>query len=303
MAVVESVGYGGTVDYPDYGLGVVSGSRYTLDRGNPLRPTRVTSGADRTVRLSAGTVQGYGIRDTCTETDVQLDAVSSGVRWDLIVVRRDWSAEESSIVAIPGGSSRALPSRNEDPGIIDDQPIALVQITAGQQYPTDLVDLRCWNGDGGLAAADTLALSYLDVPGTRVSIGDTTYTRVLNNNYTTRWDVKAPPVIVDTGWNTLPYGGNFWSGNRYWRVKNGYVTVTAQLRRLGNSFTDGVIPIMTFNTARWRPGVNAYGYCFVGRETYRAYCFTDGTVEAGPVTINQGNTFQLQISWPIDGEG
>ena len=297
MAVVESVGYGGTVDYPDYGRGVVSGSRYTLDRGNPLRPTRVTSGADRSVRLAPGTAQGYGIRDTCTETNIQLEPVSSGVRWDEIVLRRDWSAEESSFAVIQGGSNRALPVREQEPGILDDQPIALVQITAGQQYPTDLVDLRCWAGDGGLVAVDSLALAYLDDPGTRVSIGDTTYTRVVSPSGATSWDVKGPPR--DTGWISSPYPGSTWNATRRYRVIDGIVWVQVTGNRAASSFTDGAFDVMTFNTAAYRPTQTAYGTCWVGRNSYRAYCTTAGQLRVEPMTINQGNTFQITIQWPI----
>lgn len=302
---ISSVGYGGTVDYPDYGKGVVSGARYTLDRGNPFRPSRVTGGADRTVRVTGGTAQGYGIRDTESDAyvDVQLDPVSSGHRWDEIVLRRDWSAETTSLAVIQGGSTRALPTRNEQPGILDDQPIALARVQAGEQYVTDVVDLRCWAGDGGLTAVDTLALAYLDVPGTRVSIGDTIYTYIVLPNGTTRWESISPPAPVDTGWVVSNYPGNFWDGTRAYRVKNGHVYVNAQLRRIGNGFTDGRASIITFNTNKWKPTRTAYGVGYVGRNTYRAYCSTTGEVYVEPMTINQGNTFQVQIDWPIDGEG
>ena len=306
---ITSVGYGGTVDYPDYGKGVVSGARYTLDRGNPFRPSRVTGGADRTVRLTGGTAQGYGIRDTESDAyvDVQLDPVLSGHRWDEIVLRRDWSTETTSLAVIQGGTSRALPTRQKEPGILDDQPIALARVQAGEQYVTDVVDLRCWAGDGGLTAVDTLALAYLDEPGTRVSIGDTTYTYIVLPNGTTRWEQISPyvpPAPVDTGWvvSNISSSG-YWSGTRAYRVKNGRVYVNLQGQRQARSFTDGDYYFLTFNTKKWRPERTAYGTAYVGREQYRAYCTVGGECHVEPLTINKGNTIQVQIDWPIDGEG
>src|SRR5690625_1507834 len=156
---ITSVGYGGTVDYPDYGKGVVTPGRYSFDGANDFRPTRVTGGSDRTVRVAGGTAQGWGVRDTedSASVDVQLGSISSGSRWDLVGLQRDWSAEASSLVVVSGGSSEAIPSRDTDPGVKDVQPIALARVQAGQQYVTDVIDLRCWAADGGLVAVHTRA--------------------------------------------------------------------------------------------------------------------------------------------------
>src|SRR5699024_5215556 len=204
MALV-SVGYEGTVDYPDYARSVTQGARYTVEGPNDWHVTPVTSGADRTVRVAAGTGRGWGIRDTeSSSTDIQLDAPASGSRWDLIVAHRDWSTGVTDFRAVQGGLSRAIPSRDTDPGVVDDQPLALIRVTAGEQYPTDHVDLRCWSGDGGLVAVTRLALDYLEVPGTRVTFDDgVTYTRVLEPNGTASWHTDRPIAMDDTGWVNL----------------------------------------------------------------------------------------------------
>lgn len=298
MAVVESVGYEGTVDYPDYGKGVVSGSRYSLDGASDLRPSRLLSGADRTVRVAAGVAQGWGIRDTCTQTDVQLDTVSSGVRWDLIVLRRDWSGEETSFEVVQGGSSRAIPSRDTNPGILDDQPIALVQITAGQQYPTDLVDLRCWAGDGGLVAVDALALDYLDIPGTRVNIGSTEYTRILSASGTASWDQKVPPQ--NDPWVSSPIANSGFNGTRRWKFSHGYGSFQAQGSRAGGAVSNIDLRMVTFSSSSQRPGVTCFGVCYVGNQVRgRAYITSGGEVHVDPFDIGANQTFQVYITWPL----
>ena len=114
------------------------------------------AGADRTVSIAPGFGFASGVIDKTTENDtIQLDTVSSGSRWDLIVARRDWTptAGETKFMKINGGSVKAIPGgRSMIPGGIDDQPLALVQVTAGQTQPTAIVDLRCWATNGGMVA-------------------------------------------------------------------------------------------------------------------------------------------------------
>jgi len=298
MALV-SVGYEGTVDYPDYARAVTSGSRYTVEGPNDWHVTPVTSGADRTVRIAAGTGRGWGIRDTESEsTDIQLDAPASGSRWDLIVAHRDWSTGVTDFRAVQGGSSRAIPSRDTDPGVVDDQPLALIRVTAGEQYPTDHVDLRCWSGDGGLVTVTRLALDYLEVPGTRVSVGDSMYTRVLEPNGTASWDLKAP--TSDTGWQSLQLLNEDFSGVRRYRVmgNQGWLQVVAT--RTGGALRGADRPFMHFQS-RYAPSEVCYGTAYVagGNNLYRAYILPSGWAHVGPFDINSGNSIQVFITWPI----
>lgn len=298
MALV-SVGYGGTVDYPDYGKGVVSGSRYTVEGSGAWAPTRVTSGADRTVRIAAGTGMGYGIRDTETSsTDLQLDTVASGSRWDLVVAHRDWSTGTTDFRAVNGGSSKAIPGRDTNPGISDDHPITLARVTAGEQYPTALVDLRCWSGDGGLIAVDTLALDYLAVPGTRVSIGASEYTRVLSASGTGSWDLKEPPA--DTEWVGSSIPNQDFSGTRRYRIADGQGWFQATGNRTGGILRADDRTLLHFSQ-QYAPSEICYGVTYVagGYNLFRAYILPDGWVHMGPVDMDSGDAFQVYITWPI----
>ncbi|MDI2023697.1 hypothetical protein PJL18_04245 [Paenarthrobacter nicotinovorans] len=69
---------------------------------------------------------------------------------------------------------RGLPDERETtPGTRDDQPLYLLEWTAGDTQPTKIVDLRAWAGNGGMVAMDDLARVYLGRPGARVLIGGT----------------------------------------------------------------------------------------------------------------------------------
>lgn len=158
------------------------------------------AGQDRTVSIAAGQGFGHGITDKTVDNEtIQLDTISSGSRWDLIVCRRDWTptAGESKFMKINGGSTAVIPGgRVVGPGNIDDQPIALVQVTAGQTQPTSIIDLRTWAGDGGgLIANDDLVRSYLNSTGTRVNIKGVDWIRRVGANDTPEWFCPNEPAV------------------------------------------------------------------------------------------------------------
>lgn len=91
------------------------------------------------------------------------------------------------------------------PGVVHDQPLALVQWTAGQTQPTAIVDLRVWAGGGGLVAKDELVLTYVSRVGTRVKINGQRWSSELGTNDTPVWvneDGAGPWVSLElpTGW-------------------------------------------------------------------------------------------------------
>jgi hypothetical protein len=164
------------------------------------------AGQDRTVSIAAGEGFGTGVTDKTVDNEtIQLDTISSGSRWDLIAVRRDWTPTggQSKFVKVNGGSTKTIPGgRQSVPGNIDDQPIALVQVTAGQTQPSAIVDLRTWSGDGGgIVANDDLVRSFLVSTGTQITIGGTRWTRRVGANDTPEWVGSTPPS-VDAGQST-----------------------------------------------------------------------------------------------------
>lgn len=154
------------------------------------RVTTVAS-AERTVAVAPMIAFGHGVRDRSdTTVNVQLPAVAVGlVRWFLVAVRRNWQTNTTTIAALPSAqASQVIPSqRLTNPGVQDDQPLALVQVTGGQSIPTAIVDLRVWSGHAGLVAASQAALAYLERLGTQVTIGTKTWTRLLSSTGSPTW--------------------------------------------------------------------------------------------------------------------
>ena len=184
-------------------------------------------GQDRTVSIAPGSGFGYGVTDkTVANETIQLDTIASGSRWDMIAVRRDWTptAGVSMFVKVNGGATAVIPGgRNANPGGIDDQPIALVQVTAGQTQPTSIIDLRTWTGNGGgHVAAHDLVRSYLNSVGTRLWIDGVDWIRRLGANDTPEWvDLSGILATVPNGGGTLARSdgtANINAGNTTLRV-------------------------------------------------------------------------------------
>jgi hypothetical protein len=155
------------------------------------------AGQDRTVSINAGRGFGHGITDkTVANETIQLDTVTSGSRWDLIACRRDWTPTGgvSSFVKVNGGATDVIPGgRQSNPGGIDEQPIALVQATAGQTQPTAIIDLRTWSGDGGgVIANHDRVRTYMDAVGTRIHINGIDWVRRVGANDTPEWVQISP---------------------------------------------------------------------------------------------------------------
>lgn len=221
-----SVGYGGTVDEQAWArLAPHLGAQYGV-----LGPTdwrvAVVSAADRTVSIAAGTGYGYGVFDTTPgPATLQLGTVASGSRWDVIVARRNWSGAggTTEFDAIPATTLGDLPAtRANDPGELDEQPIALVQVTAGQTVPTAVIDLRVWQANGGAVALSEKVLQYLAEPGTTVQIGVTTWQRTVSSNGVASWRV----IGEDTGWLGLTAIAPQWN--------NPAGALAMRARRIGN---------------------------------------------------------------------
>ena len=216
---ISSAGYEGTVDEPQWSdlLANGGGRQYGVADDSSWK---VTAGSgDREVRIAVGRGYGYGVRDVSDSVvSLTLPAPASGSRYDLIVAHRDWQANTTTFTRIAGSSARAIPSRSQTPGTVDDQPIALVRATAGQSQVTEIVDLRVWGGDGGALAVDELVLQYLNRLGTEIRIRNRQWTRGFDSFGSAAW-LKAD-VTPDTGWVDAPRN-------------NGWAFQYCQFRRIG----------------------------------------------------------------------
>lgn len=197
MAFVDA-GYDGTVDESQFARLLY---RYAVVGADDFKASNV-AGADRTLSIANGTALGPGSLNVGTAfSPIQFDAVTSGtMRWDLVVLRRDWQPPggNTSIVIIKGGATQVLPARNQNPGVIDDQPLYLQQVNAGSTSLGLRIDLRVWVGAGGAEAADKLALTYLAQPGAAVKVGEDThrYEYTPTNGGSFGWKAYPNPKLV-----------------------------------------------------------------------------------------------------------
>ncbi|WP_336642786.1 hypothetical protein [Microbacterium sp. MMO-113] len=218
---ITSVGYAGTITDSNWRRMATAavGSLYGVD---DFTSFRVTAGpGDRALAVADGGAFGLGVRDEM-DTPIVLngDPVASGSRWDLVVLRRDWNAKETTPLIIAGSPTKALPDRYTGWGTQNDQPLALVRFAAGQSTAQEIVDLRCIPADAGVVAFDPLTLSYLDRVGTQVRIGDTLWTRTVNATGSPLW---VSTDLTDTGWVNVPLGPK-------WAAISGY---PLRVRRVG----------------------------------------------------------------------
>lgn len=188
---ITSIGYDGSVNETQWAkmIPLVGSSNYGVAGPDDFKVTPHAT-MDRGVNIAVGSAWGYGVYDTSNSTvSLQGATVGSGSRWDLVVARRNWSGTGgvTSVVIVQGTATRALPARNTTPGTLDDQPLALVQFTAGQSAPTAVVDLRCWSRNGGLVARDDLALTYLKEPGASIMINGTQWNCEMDQNGNPSW--------------------------------------------------------------------------------------------------------------------
>lgn len=185
---IQSVGYGGEIDEVAWAQTgpMMGGRRYGVRGETDWRATIGT--ADRSVVVGTGTGFGWNIRDINTEpVTVTLAAVSSGVRWDLICAKRNWSTNATTFTVIPGTNVQDLPARATTPGEEDDQPLYLAKVEAGKSQVSELIDLRVWGGDGGATARHVLALQYLTQLGTAVLIEGVVWRRTVNGDGNAVW--------------------------------------------------------------------------------------------------------------------
>jgi hypothetical protein len=156
------------------------------------------------VLVKAGKAHGFGVTDTATTDQVvNCATISSGTRWDLIVVRRNWQPAlggPSTLAVVQGGTKMEIPAgRKIGPGVEDDQPIALVKWKAGLLAPDTIIDLRVWASNGGLFAKDDMVRSYLTGIGTRVNINGVDWARTLGANGVPEWNSSAVATYAPLG--------------------------------------------------------------------------------------------------------
>lgn len=232
---ITSYGYRGTIDEVQWARMAphISAARYGVVGIDDCAVTAV-AGADRTLEVAPGRAWGQGVMDELNHNPeplrVQLPAVASGSRWDLIALRRSWleTPGKTSLVSVQGTSTKAIPAnRLAAAGDVDDQPLALVRIVAGQSAPAEIVDLRCWAESGGVQVLTDLAMQYLAFPGSMVWLDYQTYTfsRGTNNGSPWGW-VKTSSIGMRHGHQQLFSG---------WAARGTITSTNEPPRRINNA--------------------------------------------------------------------
>jgi hypothetical protein len=314
VAIDKSIGYPGTIEPgPTWGISQMGmGRRYWAKSPSDCKVTPKTDGT-RQVNVSAGWIGGWGVADHNAGTvAVTLPSVASGTRWFPIYARRNWNNGSVGTTFVAGTigltSADTLPDRNTDGdgsgggSGLDDQPLALVPLTAGATVPGTPIDLRVFSsGEAGvMVATSELVLQYMDQIGDQIRIGNVTWTRLINSTGAPIWD--RDPEIVQSGpnlGNPLKINGAAgWStvsvltcrGSR----SGNKMELLFQARRGGATLNfpnggAGSDPIMTVGNTDWRPPYAVrfpFSYVAATGATYGGFAVytTDGEVQIVSVT-------------------
>lgn len=205
-----SLGYDGSIN--ETGEAIRSphiGSGTPIVVGSPDFKVALNSAADRTVTVAPGTAWGFGVLAISDAAlSVQLPTIATGTRWDAIVLRRDWQNNLNTVVGVTNAvlNSQTLPAAlAKTPGVLHDQVLALVQVTAGQTKPTGLLDLRAWAGK--VVSASNLLAIPAPVVGMEAVIGNNRYRRTIDTNGNPVWTRPLPTLLsgsaamsTTTGW-------------------------------------------------------------------------------------------------------
>ena len=166
---ITSIGYPGTVapgeDWAD--LQRTLGKHLAVDDPHAFRVMASPTGTRQVKVTGPGRAMGEGILDhlDATVEMPSLPSVPSGHKYFLIVLNRHWDDDaggfRSELGYVEGTAARTLPAYTKIPGVLSQQPLALVRITAGNTVPTEIVDLRVvsTDGAGGNTVFDDLALA------------------------------------------------------------------------------------------------------------------------------------------------
>lgn len=213
---IESFGYAGTITDVQWAFLAerVGGAAYGVTQSGAWLVTTVP-GVDRRVSVAAGSGWGHGIYDISdAPVTLDLDSLTSGVRWDVVAMRRTWDpgvGGTSTFIKDNGTAALGFTaSRQTDPGNVDDQPVAFVQVTgdSGGGAITQVRPCRVWSQNRGMYAEDPLALLYLEpFLGTQVVVRETDGTT---------WDYAR---IKDTT------GAAVWNSRRRWPAGTGTLSL------------------------------------------------------------------------------
>ena len=242
---ITSIGYDGTVDEVQWAkLAPLLGANYR-SRGIGLT---VVSGSDRTVRVSTGVLFGYGVADTIDATvDLQAGTISSGTRWDTVVLRRNWGSNTSTLQILAGTSTKAQSSLvQSNPGVTDDQVLGLIRLDAGASAVQEI-----WQPQE--SSFDPIVTPNSAFPD---------YTKYSYGQLYVAWPFGSPDLayrgasgwrsLLAPSWSTLPLSSNAVAGTNtpQYRVIGDTVELRGSVNpAAGGTFSSSLLQIATLATS------------------------------------------------------
>lgn len=162
----------------------------------------------REVRFTVGTAYAGGVRVVGSNASVTLPAASSGTATYLVCLRRTWGAgaRNADIVALLMSGSSPV-GRATQPGVMDDQPLAIATVNAGSDTIASLQDVRTFVGYSTFAPTMTAANLGSQTPGSRYTLADgTRYAGFVDSGGTWRM-VQEPEPVAPTQIPQMPKAG------------------------------------------------------------------------------------------------
>lgn len=269
----SSYGYPGTIDAQQWAEAQPGlGERYWVESASAAKVTALGSAA-RTVRISAGRIAGHGVFDILTSSvDLELPNPSSGTVYYTVVARRTWqTSNATTIEAVAGTNARAVAvARNTTPGVIDDQPLALVAVTKDQNDVVVSDDLRCVGSKGDYEATSELVLStvgYMDKPSNRIRIAGIEWLRTMAGT----WERVEFPITTSSGIiATYQDGWNADAPGTSYMVRDGRRrSMFLELRRQGSSIAVGSTGSIANHSVRQLDEQDRPAYSVVAAGLYR----------------------------------
>lgn len=117
-------------------------------RGASDFAVRAVDGQAGVIAVAPGWAIAHGVYVQLTiETALTLQMPVAGSSWWCVCLRRNWTPAPggaTTLVAIQATGPTVPTTRAAAPGDVDEQPLALVQLTAGKSAPTQIVSVRRW---------------------------------------------------------------------------------------------------------------------------------------------------------------
>lgn len=236
--MITSYGYDGTMSEAGWAvLAPLLGSRERFAGASDFAVS-IGGVGSRAITVAAGTACGHGVADVNSAAiNLNATAVASGTRWDTVVIRRTWSTNSTTVAINTGGATQTPVVLNTSPGIVDDQPIALILVSSASTTVQSVVDLRPY-GDGVRAYATSAALPTTNTSaGTLAVVPSSVHGGDLYVYNGTSWLSTTAPI-----WRTLTLNSGFTTYDvtpQYARVGALGILRGTVKRSTGAAFADG----------------------------------------------------------------